>query len=253
MRFRVHGWAVGVCFWALSGCDEKPESAAAAPSDAPARAAPIVSATVKPALPPSFEIDTQGAKVGFERALLDQRDGRYTLNKLLSPTAQFVDGQDVRLLVDRNAKLPWVSAFIDELAALGAKHVLVSTETRKEYPSNLAFSPELTLKSAAPCSPLAMVLKDRGTAVWKLSGGVAIKHGKGMAGPDLSMTGDNIEHFAKACKQANLLFVSAAPSVEWGLAYDLAASSKTLPNLHFDAFVLLGDTPVPGNAVTLRK
>jgi hypothetical protein len=97
-----------------------------------------------------------------------------------------------------------------------------------------------------------MVLEDRGTAVWKLSGGVATKHGKGMAGPDLSMTGDNIERFAKGCKQSNLLFVSAGPSVEWGLAYDLAASAKTLQKATFDGFVLPGETPVPGHKVTLR-
>jgi len=97
-----------------------------------------------------------------------------------------------------------------------------------------------------------MVLEDRGTAVWKLSGGVATKHGKGMAGPDLSMTGDNIERFAKGCKQSSILFVSAGPSVEWGLAYDLAASAKTLTKASFDAFVLLGKTPVPGHPVTLE-
>ncbi len=80
----------------------------------------------------------------------------------------------------------------------------------------------------------------------------ATKHGKGMAGPDLSMTGDNIERFAKGCKQSNLLFVSAGPSVEWGLAYDLAASAKSLPKATFDGFVLLGETPVPGHPIKLR-
>jgi hypothetical protein len=171
---------------------------------------------------------------------------------LLKPAEKFVDGQDVTLLVDRSAKLPWVVAFVDELGKIGAKHVLVKTETRKEFAPSLPFSPELALKSPPECSVVAMVLEDRGTAVWKLSGGVATKHGKGMAGPDLSMTGDNIERFAKGCKQSSLLFVSAGPSVEWGLAYDLAASAKTLQKATFDGFVLLGETPVPGHAVKLR-
>jgi hypothetical protein len=116
----------------------------------------------------------------------------------------------------------------------------------------LPFSPELSLKATPDCSVVAMVLEDRGTAVWKLSGGVATKHGKGMAGPDLSMTGDNIARFAKGCKQSSTIFISAGPSVEWGLTYDLAASSKALDKTSFDTFVLLEETPVPGHKVDLK-
>src|SRR5450432_1425283 len=243
--------AAVTCLCTALACDDKPEQAA---SDAAASAEPTPEATVAPKTkgPPDFEIDTLSAKVGFERALLDQRDGHDNLTKLLKPTENFVDGQDVSLLVDRSAKLPWVVVFIDELGKLGAKHVVVKTETRKEYAPSLAFSPELSLKAPPPCSTVAMVLEDRGTAVWKLSGGVATKHGKGMAGPDLSMTGDIIERFAKGCKNSTMLFVSAGPTVEWGLAYDLAVSAKTLEKAHFDSFVLLGQTPVPGHKVELR-
>jgi hypothetical protein len=252
MRFR-HGWVLGLgCSIAALGCDDQPEkSTSTAPSSLPAPEA-TVSTPPKPKGPPDFEIDTLSAKVGFERALLDKNDGRTTLQQLLEPAGNFVDGQDVSLVVDRNAKLPWVVAFIDELGKLGAKHVIVKTETRKEFSGSLPFSPELSLKPPPECSVVAMVLEDRGTAVWKLSGGVATKHGKGMAGPDLSMTGDNIERFAKGCKQSSAIFVSAGPSVEWGLAYDLAASAKTLEKTSFDTFVLLEETPVPGHKVELR-
>ncbi len=245
---------IGVCLCtcAALGCDDKPDKA---PSSTPsAQPTPEATATTppKPAGPPAFEIDTLSAKVGYERALLDKPDGRTTLQQLLKPAGNFVDGQDVTLLVDRSAKLPWVVAFLDELGKLGAKHVLVKTETRKEFSGSLPFTPEPTLKPPPDCSVVAMVLEDRGTAVWKLSGGVATKHGKGMAGPDLSMTGDNIERFAKGCKQSSTLFVSAGPSVEWGLAYDLAASSKTIEKASFDSFVLLEETPVPGRKVALQ-
>jgi hypothetical protein len=246
------GLSLGLCLCAALGCDDKPEQARA---DTAASAQPPPEATVTPAKPkgpPDFEIDTLSAKVGFDRALLDQRDGHDNLIKLLKPTENFVDGQDVSLLVDRNAKLPWVVTFIDELGKLGAKHVIVKTETRKEFTPNLAFSPELALKSPPACAVVAMVRDDRGTAVWKLSGGVAIGHGKGMAGPDLSMTDDNIEHVASSCKNSTLLFVSAAPTVEWGLAYDLAVSAKTVEKVKFDTFVLLGETPVPGHKLDLR-
>jgi len=231
---------VGLCLHVLPACDEKPSAPTATP-EATTTAQPSATTPAKPAGPPDFEIDTLSAKVGFERALLDQRDGRTNLIALLKPTEKFVDGQDVSLIVDRNAKLPWVVAFIDELGKVGAKRVLVKTETRKEFSGSLPFSPELALKAVPECSVIAMVLEDRGTAVWKLSGGVATKHGKGMAGPDLSMTGDNIERFAKGCKQSTTLFVSAGPSVEWGLTYDLAASAKTLQKASFDSFVLLGE------------
>ncbi len=240
-----------LCLSALTACDDEKPAKPSAPTPE-ATAQPTATTPPKPAGPPDFEIDTLSAKVGFERALLDKNDGRSNLVALLKPAEKFVDGQDVTLLVDRSAKLPWVVAFVDELGKIGAKHVLVKTETRKEFAPSLPFSPELALKSPPECSVVAMVLEDRGTAVWKLSGGVATKHGKGMAGPDLSMTGDNIERFAKGCKQSSLLFVSAGPSVEWGLAYDLAASAKTLQKATFDGFVLLGETPVPGHAVKLR-
>ena len=230
-------------------CDEQPKRTAPKPE---ATATATATEAPKPAGPPTFEIDTLSTKVGFERALLDKSDGRTNLVNLLKPTEKYVSGNDVTLIVDRSAKLPWVVAFIDELGKLGAKHVIIKTDTRKEFASSLPFSPELSLKAPPDCSVVAMVLEDRGTAVWKLSGGVATKHGKGMAGPDLSMTSDNIERFAKGCKYSTTLFVSVGPSVEWGLAYDLAASAKTLPKATFDAFVLLGETPVPGHKVSLR-
>ena len=239
------------CSFAALGCDDKPDKP---PTTTPsATVTPEATVAPKPAGPPDFEIDTLSAKVGFERALLDKNDGRTMLQSLLKPTANFVDGQDVTLVVDRMAKLPWVVAFIDELGKLGAKHVVVKTDTRKEFSGSLPFTPELSLKSPPECSVVAMVLEDRGTAVWKLSGITALKHGKGMAGPDLSMTGDNIAHFAKACKQSTAVFVSAGPSVEWGLAYDLAASSKIIEKISLDTFVLLEETPVPGHKVEMKK
>lgn len=97
-----------------------------------------------------------------------------------------------------------------------------------------------------------MIMADRGTAVWKLSGGAAGRRGKGMAGPDLSMTGDTIERVAKACKNSSTLFVSAAPEIEWGLVYDLAASTKSLAGL-FDTIGLLTLTPVPGHKIEFPK
>jgi hypothetical protein len=89
--------------------------------------------------------------------------------------------------------------------------------------------------------------------VWKRNGGVAGKRAKGMAGPDLSMTGESIERVAKACKQGSVLFVAGAPEIDWGLVYDLAASTKQLKDAHFEAIGLLSQTPVPGHRIELGK
>jgi hypothetical protein len=96
-----------------------------------------------------------------------------------------------------------------------------------------------------------MVLEDRGTAVWKLSGGTAMKRARGFAGPDLSMTQETLERLGKACSSASVIFVSGAEAIEWGLVYDLAGSAKTMPAVKFDSVVLLPETPVPGHKVEL--
>jgi len=45
--------------------------------------------------------------------------------------------------------------------------------------------------------------------------------------------------------------VASAPIIEWGLTYDLAASSKKLEKAKFDTFVLLEKQPVAGRKVEL--
>ncbi len=242
------------CALLVAACEDKPKTNPFdPPKDAPKPLPPASAMPAAPQGPPQFEIDQLSAKVGFERALLDKSDGHTNLVELLKKQTKYIEGDDVPLIVARDAKLPWVSTYVDELGKLGAKRVTIKTDSRKEFSTSLPFSPELTLKAPRSCSVVAMILEDRGTAVWKLSGGAAIKHGKGMAGPDLSMTNDNIERAEKSCKDSTTLFVSAAPSVEWGLVYDLSASAKTIDKNPFDTFVLLGETPVAGHKVDLRK
>jgi hypothetical protein len=56
----------------------------------------------------------------------------------------------------------------------------------------------------------------------------------------------------KQCKDSKLFFVSAAEGVEWGLAYDLAASSQRLEKYRFEKMVLLEEVPTPGQKVELN-
>jgi hypothetical protein len=234
------------------GCEEAPRKN---PFDPPADKAvepPPLKEPAKPEGPPDLAIDSISPKVGFERENFQFPDGRKKLALALVANQRHFEGKQVTLIIDRKAKQEWVAAYLSELGKIGVPSVLVKTETREEFPHELAFTPESKLGSSAGCSTVAMILEDRGTAVWKLSGGVAGKRGKGMAGPDLSMTGDSIERVAKACKAAAALFVAGAPEIEWGLVYDLAASTKKL-NVHYDSVALLSITPVPGHKVELGR
>jgi hypothetical protein len=232
------------------GCDdaERPKNPFD-PSPSKAKEPPPI--TEAPKSPPDFHIDTISAKVGFSQALLDKPEGKQKLAEALSEHREMVTGKTPVLRVDRKARPPWVATYIDELSKLGAEKVTVKTDTRDEFPKELLFVPEDRASSPASCSVVAMVLDDRGTAVWKLSGGVASKRSKGFAGPDLTMTAETLQRFGKACRESDFLFVSAAEEIEWGLAYDLAASAKKVEKTHYDKIVLLRQVPVPGHKVDL--
>ena len=232
------------------GCDEEPKKAAEPAKEAPV-AAPPPTAVKKPDVAPILEIDTISPKVGSERALLMHPEGKAELTRLLTEQKRWLQGQDVALLVDRKTKVAWVATYLDELAKLGVSKVTVRTDTRKEFSGEQRFVPEAKVQ-APPCSVVGMVTSDYATAVWKLSGGTAGKRSKGMAGPDLSMTGDTIERFAKGCKDSSTFFVQVADGIEWGLAYDLAASSRVLEHAKFDTSVLLNEIPTPGHKVDLK-
>ncbi len=234
---------------ALTGCEDAPKKTTDPAKDAPvtAPAAPMPKKEVAPEL----EIDTVSTKVGFERALLQNPEGRAKLTQLLGDAKKWIEGQEVRVVVDRKAKVPWVATYLEELGKVGPSKITIRTETRKDYSPDQRFTPEAKAKAPA-CSLVAMVTSDFGTAVWRLSGGVASKRGRGMAGPDLSMTGETIERLGKTCSDSNTFFVSVAEGVEWGLAFDLAASSRVLEKVKFEDTVLLREIPTPGHKVDIK-
>jgi hypothetical protein len=243
--------ALLLVFTAL-GCEEAPKNNPFdPPKDAPIPAPPA-SALKKPDTAPVLEIDTISPKVGSERALLIHPEGKAELTRLLGEAKRWLEGKDVTLIVDRKTKVPWVVTYLDELAKLNPGPITIRTETRKEFSRDQRFVPEAKV-NAPPCSVVGMVTSDYATAVWKLSGGTAGKRPKGMAGPDLSMTGDTIERFAKGCKESSTFFVQVADGIEWGLAFDLAASSRVLEHAKFDTSVLLSEVPTPGHKVDLKR
>lgn len=238
---------------ALAGCEDRPAQNKAGDSSAEQTEAPPPSTPVSPVeTAPDLVIDNIGPKVGFARINLQFPEGRGKLAAELAENRRHLESKEVRLIVDRKAKSEWVSVYLAELAKLGVSWISVRTETRREYPSELGFTPESKVNTKPPCSVVAMILEDRGTAVWKIGGGVAGKRAKGMAGPDLTMTGETIERLGKACKEGNALFVAGAPVIEWGLIYDLAASTQSLGGARlFQTRVLLSELPVPGHRVSL--
>jgi len=244
------GFAALIVALGALGCEDKPK-----PAPAPTAAAtpePTPTPPPKPTLPPTLVVDTSGALVAGTRVSLDGSGAPERLKTELSAHREFIEGKETRFSAERPVKPAYVATMVDAIGALGAARVLVRTSTRSDFPGEIAFLPLEKARSAPPCSVVAMITDDRGSAVWSLKGGVAGKRGKGMAGPDLTLTGETLTTHAKKCSESQILFVGGAPGVEWGLVYDLAASTKTLPKAYFSELVVLSESPVPGHPVTLR-
>ena len=234
-----------------AGCDEPPK-AKPAPSAA-ATPEPTPTPPPKPTLPPTLSVDTSGALVAGTRVSLDGSGAPERLKTELAQHREFLEGKEVRCSAERKVKPAYVATMIDAIGAVGATRVLLRTSTRSDFPAEVGFISVERARSAPACSVVAMITEDRGSAVWSLKGGVAGKRGKGMAGPDLTLTGETLTTHAKKCPESHFLFVGGAPGVEWGLVYDLAASTKTLPKAYFADATVLAESPVPGHPVELGR
>jgi hypothetical protein len=236
----------------LAGCEDKPDPSKPRPAAVTSSLETLpVDPPSAPAPPPELSVDSLGVRLGSSRILLDKTEGRQRLTQELASAKAHFTGKPVAMSVERAAKLPWVIEVLEQLGKLGSGPFRIKTDTRKEFPNELEFAPVSEAKNAAACSVVAMVLEDRGTAVWKLSGGVATKRARGFAGPDLTTTGETLQRFGKGCKDSSSLFVSAAEPIEWGLVFDLAASAKSLPGGYFERFVVPAERPTPGHRVEL--
>jgi hypothetical protein len=232
------------------GCEDAPKPAPATTATGTAEPAPSPTPT-KPTLPPSIVVDTSGALVAGNRVTLEGAGALARLKSELEQHREFLEKKEVRVAAERKVKPAYVDAMLAGLGAIGATRVLVRTSTRSDFPSEVGFLPPDAAKAAPRCSVIGMILADRSSAVWHLQGGVAGRRGKGMAGPDLTLTGETIRKHAKSCKESSVLFVAGAEGVEWGLVYDLAASSKTLGSVFFAEAALVSTPPVPGRPVEL--
>lgn len=243
---------------ALVACEEKKETPA--PSTDPAKAEePAEPTPPVPQGPPEFAVDDVSPRVGFSRTVVLKPDGKPNpegltqLRQKLEEAKSHIHQKQVVVKVHRQAKPAWVTTYLNEIGKLEPSGVTVETETRPDFPAKLPTIPETRLSNPPSCSLIGMILDDRGTAIWRLSGGTARKRGRGMGGPDLTMTGDTISSMAKGCSDSNLFFATAAEGVEWGLIYDLAASAMILEKAGLSTAVFPSQPAVAGHAVELLK
>jgi hypothetical protein len=203
---------------------------------------------------PTIAVTEAGPTVrGMTAIVLRDKDevdvvGRGKLASYLAEEKTFLSGHDLTIQVERQAKPQAVAILLSELAKLSPGKIRIATDTRAEFPREVEFVPQESLSTVDPCTLVGAITDDRGSAIWKVSGGTARKRGRGMGGPDLSMTAETILSVKKGC-ESDLFFVGAAEGVEWGLVYDLAASGLALEKAQLKRAVVPTAPLVAGNRV----
>ena len=238
----------------LAACDDSPKPAggAASASATTAPPAPKPTATVaKPKTMPELIVDSDGPYLGGQRVNMADASGPEKLTKIVKELP--IDGKPVTLQVEKKAKVSIAAAVVAALGDAGAPRVVIKTDGRNDLPTQLTVTPESRLTNVPGCSVVATVLKDLSTAVWSYKGTQAKKQRKGLAGPDLSHTGETLEKDLGACDSTTAFF-SGDDSVGWESVFNLAGTvSVSDKKKRLETFVLLAEEPVAGRAVTLRK
>ena len=236
-------------------CDDPPKPGAGVASATAATPAPTPSPEpaqrTKPTTMPELIVDTDGPYLGGTRVKLGEPGSAEKLAKIVKDLP--IDGKPVTLQVDKKAKTSHVAAVVAALGEAGAPKITIKTEGRNDLAKEIAVTPESRITTAPACSIVATVLKDFSTAVWPLKGGTARKQRKGLAGPDFSHTGEQLEKDLAGCDSTDAFF-SGDDGVAWESIFNLAgtvlASDK---KKRIDTVVLLSEEPVAGRAVTLGK
>jgi hypothetical protein len=200
---------------------------------------------------PDLVVDPDGPYLGGQRVNLADATGPDKLTKIVKDLP--IEGKPVTLQVDKRAKVSAVAAVVVALGDAGAPKVIVKTDGRNDLPKSLELTPEARAASPSGCSIVATILKDLSTAVWPFKGGTARKQRKGLAGPDLSHTGEQLEKDLAAC-DGTTAFFSGDDTVGWESAFNLAGTVLVSDKKKkIDTLVLLHEEPVAGRAVTLAK
>lgn len=234
-----------------SGCDDPPKPAAVVvPSAATAEPTPSPIGA-KPKVMPELLVDEDGPYLGGTRIKLTDSTGPEKLLKIAKELP--INGSPVVLLVDKRAKVTATAAVVAALGEAGAPKIIIKTDGRKDLPKEISVTPESRLGSAPSCSLVAMLLKDFSTAVWPMKGGTARKVRKGLAGPDLSHTAEQLEKDIANCESTTAFF-SGDESVAWESTFNLAGTVLTSDRKKkLETLVLLREEPVAGRPIVILK
>jgi len=201
---------------------------------------------------PSITIDDLGAYIGgFRASDLDKPEGKKKLEEIVA--ALPINGEKVTMTAIKKASVRDVFETTWALGKAGAPKVIIKTDARDDLPKELEVTPQNYVQDAPGCSVAATVTDNADTGVWAFKGGLGRRHRKGMAGPDLSNTGSTIEKDLARCK-SDIAFFSAAYNMPWEHAFAMGALIvKADEDGKIDKLVLLGDEPVAGRKIELRK
>ena len=238
----------------LAACDDDSKSTGGKGASASATATTAASAPPAPIKPkgmPELSVDNDGPYLGGTRVNLADPQGAEKLAKLVKELP--INGNPVTLIVEKKAKTPYVAAVVAALGEAGAPRVTIKTDGRDDLPKEITVTPEVRVASVPACTVTTMVLKDLSTAIWPVKGGTAKKQRKGMAGPDLSNTGEQITKDLAGCDSTIAVF-SGDEAVPWENAFNLAGTAlKADEKKKIETLVLPREAPVAGRAVTLSK
>lgn len=262
MRHLVHSLAplLAVASLMLVACDEKPSTPGAdsASPSATASASAAPSAASDPgakravSVMPDLAVDERGIQIGPERIDLGAADGAAKLTETLERVP--VDGKQPSVRTTTKSNLRDVGALLDGLGKRGLKSVLLKMEgARTDLPGEYVVAPERTIDKPDDCSVVVSVLEDSSTAVWPVRGGGGKKARKGLSGPDLSVTGENVADQLKGCSSKTAFF-SANAKMRWEHAFHVGgllrkSDSKSV----IEKLVFLAKEPVAGLPVKLEK
>jgi hypothetical protein len=242
----------------LLGCgdDKKSDPASATPSATTATAAATAAASsAKPAAPaeakaPNILVDEGGAYIGGERVDFKDKDAAQKLAQILAKHAATIKGKPVAITATRNAKTADVVRTLTAFTSVDSA-VTIKTQTREKKDVSIIAETDDKAGKLADCTVIVMVLKDRATASWHLKGGTATKYAKGMAGPDMSQTGEGVAKQWKTCPAATTLALSGDDTVEWGLVFDLSQTADPRPPSPTNKYLFPRTTPIAGRPVKL--
>jgi hypothetical protein len=172
------------------------------------------------------------------------------LLRYLGDERKFIEGKDLNLIVAREAKRGWVSAYIDALGEMGAAKITVMTETRAEFQGKLVFLPSSQGKSLEGCTMIGQVTEHNGSALWQLKGGTAKERGPGLGGPDLSMGKEVMQENYEKC-ESKVFLTDGGWTKDWGFIFDMAAAAASIKEIGIQSALLPAEPQTAGRKVEL--